>query len=103
MRTSRLTTINDFINSNSQFNKSTLNEGILVEDSLLESNDTTIIQTIDTKANYIHIPITQQIKEVRENEHVRFMNTASNGNNFNVNNSVIIRDDSLWPNTMHNG
>ena len=46
---------------------------------------------------YIHIPMTQQIKEVRENEHIRFMNTASNGNNFNVNNSVIIHDDSLWP------
>ena len=77
-----------------QFNTTTLNERILVEDSLSQSNESLFIQSINMIDDGIHIPITQQMKQVREKEHKRFMDAARKGKK-NENN--IINDENLWP------
>ena len=43
----------------------------------------------------IHIPITQQMKQLGEKEPTRFMDAASKGKNDENNN--IINDENLWP------
>ena len=53
-----VTVANDFSNFNSVFNKTILNERILVEDSLLESDDSIIIQIID-------IPPEETLKDIK--------------------------------------
>ena len=65
-----------------QFNTTTLNERILVEDSLFQSNESLFIQSVN-------------MKQVCEKEHKRFMDAASKGKNDENNN--IINDENLWP------
>ena len=43
----------------------------------------------------VHIPITQQMKQIREKEHKHFMDAASKGRKDENNN--IINDENLWP------
>ena len=78
-----------------QFNTATLNERILVDDSLFQSNESLFIQSVNMIDDCVHTPITQQMKQVREKEHKRFMDAASKGkNDENIN---IINDENLWP------